>query len=130
MLGVVDQNTLTEELLRAKLLVACSTSGESFGMVITRAFACGTPVVASDIPGYRDVVTDGTGVLVPPGNSDELAAAVTRLLGNERARQRLARTARATALDYNWDSIGSSLVEIYEDVLHRTRRRSTARSAA
>ena len=58
-LGYVDDETLTQELAAAKLLVAPSLGNESFGMTITRAFACATPVVASDIPGYREVVTAG-----------------------------------------------------------------------
>ena len=45
------RTTLTAELLAAKALVAPSLGGESFGMVLTRAFACATPVVASDIAG-------------------------------------------------------------------------------
>ena len=47
-------------------------------MVLTRAFACATPVVASDIPGYRDVMTAETSVAVPPGDAGALAEAVRR----------------------------------------------------
>src|SRR5205807_2267485 len=50
-LGFLSQDELTAELLRAKALVAPSLGGESFGMVLTRAYACATPVVASDIDG-------------------------------------------------------------------------------
>src|SRR5262249_32940777 len=56
-LGFLSQDDLTAELLAAKALVAPSLGGESFGMVLTRAFACAAPVVASDITGYRDVMT-------------------------------------------------------------------------
>ena len=49
-------------------MAAPSLGGESFGMVLTRAFACATPVVASDIEGYRDVMTAETGLSVPPGD--------------------------------------------------------------
>ncbi len=66
-LGFLSQEDLTAELLAAKALVAPSLGGESFGMVLTRAFACATPVVASDITGYRDVMTPETGLLVPAG---------------------------------------------------------------
>ena len=60
-LGFLPQDDLTRELLRAKALAAPSVGQESFGMVLTRAFACAVPVVASDIPGYRAVMTDDTG---------------------------------------------------------------------
>ena len=56
-LGFLTQEDFTRELLAAKALVAPSLGGESFGMVLTRAFGCATPVVASDIAGYRDVMT-------------------------------------------------------------------------
>src|SRR4029079_10606499 len=57
-LGFLSQEDLTAELLRGKALIAPSLGGESFGMVLTRAFACATPVVASDIDGYREVMTE------------------------------------------------------------------------
>ena len=64
-------------LLGADLLCAPSLGGESFGMVLTEAFASGTPVVASDIAGYRDVVRDGhDGLLVPVGDAVELGEAL------------------------------------------------------
>ena len=75
-LGFLPQEQFTEELLAAKALVAPSLGGESFGIVLTRALACATPVVASDIPGYRDVMTPETGVAFPPGDAAALADAV------------------------------------------------------
>jgi phosphatidylinositol alpha-mannosyltransferase len=57
--GFLAQDDLTDTLLRAKALIAPSIGQESFGMVLTRAFACALPVVASDIPGYREVLTPG-----------------------------------------------------------------------
>jgi phosphatidyl-myo-inositol alpha-mannosyltransferase len=117
-LGFISQDELTEELLTAKALVAPSLGGESFGMVLTRAFACATPVVASDIPGYRDVMTDETGVLVPPGDADGLAEAVAGLLGDEPRRERLGAAARRLAQErYSWDDIGRRLAAIYEELV-------------
>lgn len=67
LLGSVSSEWLDQELAQAKLLVAPSLGGESFGMVLTRAFAAATPVVASDIDGYRQLVGEGGGSLVPSG---------------------------------------------------------------
>jgi phosphatidyl-myo-inositol alpha-mannosyltransferase len=116
-LGFLSQDDLTEELLSAKALVAPSLGGESFGMVLTRAFACATPVVASDITGYRDVMTDETGLLVPPDDPDALTGAVSDLLADEPRRQRLGESARRLAQErYSWEDIAGRLSAIYEEL--------------
>ena len=116
-LGFLSQDALTQELLAAKALIAPSLGGESFGMVLTRAFACATPVVASDISGYRGVMEPEAGRLVPPGEPSALADAVVELLADEQAREQLGRSARAIAVErYSWDGIAQRLVEIYESL--------------
>lgn len=86
----------------AELMSACdvfvlSSAWEGFGLVVAEAMACGSLVVATDSGGVREVLGD-TGVLVPPGNSDELARAILRALAmppevvadmTRRARQRV-----------------------------------------
>jgi phosphatidylinositol alpha-mannosyltransferase len=115
LLGFLSQEDLTRELLSAKALAAPSLGGESFGMVLTRAFACATPAVASAIPGYVDVMTPETGVFVPPGASDSLADALADLLGDERRRCELGAAARALARErYAWESIAERLAAIYQ----------------
>jgi len=117
-LGFVDDESLTEELAAAKLLVAPSLGNESFGMTITRAFACATPVVASDIPGYREVLTEGTGALVPPDDPEALAETIADLLGDEAVRVERGRAARARAeSEYAWPLLARRLADCYEGVL-------------
>jgi phosphatidyl-myo-inositol alpha-mannosyltransferase len=119
-LGYVDDDTLTAELAAAKLLVAPSLGNESFGMTITRAFACATPVVASDIPGYREVVTEETGTLVPPDDPEALADAIEALLADEPARAERGRAARERATsEYAWPLLARRLADCYERVLAR-----------
>jgi len=114
-LGFLDQDAFTAELLSAKALAAPSLGGESFGMVLTRAFACATPVVASDISGYREVMTPEAGVLVPPGDPRALADALVGLLEDEPRRSALGAAARDLAEErYSWDDIARRLVQIYE----------------
>jgi phosphatidylinositol alpha-mannosyltransferase len=118
LLGYVDDHTLTRELAAAKLLVAPSLGNESFGMTITRAFACAAPVVASDIPGYREVVTEETGALVPPDDPGALADAIAGLLSDETARIERGRAARERAKsEYAWPILARRLADCYERVL-------------
>jgi len=116
-LGTVSEELLTEELFAASLLVAPSIGRESFGMVLTRAFACATPVVCSDIDGYRDVAGPETSVLVPPADPEALAEAIAGLLADEPRRRALGEAARAVAVErYAWKRIADRLVEIYRQV--------------
>jgi phosphatidylinositol alpha-mannosyltransferase len=114
-LGFLDQDRFTAELLAAKALVAPSLGGESFGMVLTRAFACATPVVASDISGYRAVMTPETSVPFPPGDEHALADAVVGLLADEPRRAAMGAAGRQLAeRRYAWDAIAARLLDIYE----------------
>lgn len=117
LLGFLSQDDFTAELVAAKALVAPSLGGESFGMVLTRAFACATPVVASDIPGYRDVMTSATSVPVPPGDPGALVEAVSALLADEPRRVALGAAARLLAIEkYSWDDIARRLLRVYESL--------------
>jgi phosphatidyl-myo-inositol alpha-mannosyltransferase len=115
LLGVVVGEPLTSELGSAKALVAPSLGGESFGMVLARAFSCATPVVASDIPGYAEVMSPDVGVTVPPGNVAALAHALIGLLQDESRRRAMGAAARTRAVErYAWPRLAPRLIEIYE----------------
>jgi phosphatidylinositol alpha-mannosyltransferase len=121
-LGFLSQEELTRELLTAKALVAPSLGGESFGMVLTRAFACALPVVASDIPGYRDVMTPDTGLSVASGDPSALVQGVAALLEDEPRRRAAGSAARELARErYGWDAIAERLLGIYELVTGSAR---------
>jgi phosphatidyl-myo-inositol alpha-mannosyltransferase len=99
------------------MLVAPSLGQESFGMVLTRAFACGLPAVASDIPGYREVLDASASVAVPPGDESALADAVSALVDDEAARARMGEAARELAVGrYSWPRIARRLEAVYERV--------------
>jgi phosphatidylinositol alpha-mannosyltransferase len=116
-LGFLSQEDYTRELQSVKALVAPSLGGESFGMVLTRAFACATPVVASDIPGYREVMSPDAGITFPAGDEHALAEAVEWIVGDEERRRRLGEEARRIAVSrYSWEDVARRLVDIYERV--------------
>ena len=117
-LGKVDDATKVQILREADVLAAPSLGGESFGMVLTEAFAAGTPVVASDIAGYRDVVRDGVdGVLVPRGDAAALGEALRALALDPARRDALAADAAQSAEQYAWPRVAAQVLEAYEDAI-------------
>jgi len=118
LLGGLYEDQLTEELERASVLAAPALGGESFGMVLTRAFASATPAVASDIEGYAAVATPESAVLVPPGEPEPLGRELVALLEDETRRRRLGEGARKVAGAYSWDPIARRLLAIYEELVN------------
>ena len=117
-LGKVDDETKDRELGQADVLSAPSLGGESFGMVLTEAFAAGTPVVASNIPGYRGVVRDGVdGVLVPPGDAQALAEVLRDLHEEPERRAEMARAAVHDVQRFAWPHVAGEVLEAYEDAI-------------
>ena len=115
--GFLSQDELTRTLLGAKALVAPSLGQESFGMVLTRAFACALPVVASDIPGYREVLDPQVAVAVEPDDPRALIEAIAALVDDEPRREAMGEAARELAVErYGWHGIAIRLTEIYERV--------------
>ncbi len=83
----------------------CPSPKEGWGLTVIEANACGAPVVASRSPGLVESVRDGeTGLLVPHGDVDALAAALVRLLRNRDERLRLAEGGRRWAASFDWET--------------------------
>ncbi len=82
----------------ATVTVVPSTWAESFGLTVVEGMAAGTAVIASAVGGIPELMRDGeSGLLVPPGNPEALAAALRRLLDNDSLRVQLGRRARQEA---------------------------------
>jgi phosphatidylinositol alpha-mannosyltransferase len=117
-LGKVDEETKRRHLREADVLCAPSLGGESFGMVLTEAFAAGTPVVASNIAGYSDVVRDGIdGTLVPRDDPQALAQRLFELAHDPARRAEMAASARERAERYAWPRVAAEVLECYEDAI-------------
>jgi phosphatidylinositol alpha-mannosyltransferase len=116
--GRVSGDDLWAELHRADVLCAPSLSGESFGMVLTEAFAAGTPVIASAIAGYNDVVSDGVdGLLVPPGDPQRLAEELQRIHHEPERLREMGEAARRSAQRYAWPRVADQVTAVYEQAI-------------
>ena len=117
-LGRVDDEVKHAALVDADVLCAPSLGGESFGMVLTEAFAAGTPVVASDIAGYRDVVMHGeNGLLFPRGDATALAETLRDLAEDPAVTRRMGTAAAQTAQRYAWPRVAEQIAGAYEDAV-------------
>ena len=82
--------------------------------------AAGRAVVASDLPGYRSVITPGSnGVLFPPGDVAALGQAITALVQDADRRRALADRGRARSLDFAWPRVTDRLETVYREVVSR-----------
>ena len=109
-LGSVGDDEKRHLLSTASALVAPSLYGESFGLIVIEAMASGTPVVASDIDGYR-TAAGGCASLFVPGDANDLYRALRDALSSdERARQR----GRERAAQFSMSLLIDHYLEIYE----------------
>ena len=106
-------------------IYACPTTKASFGITLLESMACATPIVCSDILGFRDVVEDGREALMTPrGDRDALADALVRLLDDEGLRIQLGTTGRHESMQYSWPRVTSQVLQVYHAVLgQRVARR-------
>jgi phosphatidylinositol alpha-mannosyltransferase len=120
MLGRVDDDRLASYLKAADVYLGPATGGESFGIVLAEAMAAGLPIVASDIPGYRDVARDGLeAVLVPAGDPEALALGVQRVLDDPALATSLGERGRERAREFDWDTVTDRVEAMYREVLQR-----------
>jgi len=117
-LGQIAEHDKLNRLARASVFCAPSLRGESFGLVLLEAMAAHTPVVASDIDGYRSVVQDSVnGVLVPPGDPAALAHALREVATSKALADRLATAGDERAEQLSMRRLAQRYLEIYREVL-------------
>ena len=127
-LGHVPSSDLPRWYATGDVFVSPATGNESFGIVLAEAMASGRPVVASDIPGYRTVVTpEVDGIVAPPGDAAALAEQLVRVANDEGLRHALAQRGRQRSLDFAWPRVTDAIEGVYRDAL---ARRSAVPSAA
>jgi glycosyltransferase involved in cell wall biosynthesis len=113
-LGSVSDDALPRYYASVDATILPSIHGaEAFGMVLLESMACGTPVVASDLPGVRTVAMHG-GVVTPPGDATQLALSIRQVLEKELPREEIR---GAIMKKYTWDVVTDRVEEIYRSLV-------------
>ncbi|HLQ48152.1 MAG TPA: glycosyltransferase family 4 protein, partial [Candidatus Dormibacteraeota bacterium] len=124
-LGRVSDEEKAQLYRTADVYVSPATGGESFGIVLLEAMAAGTPIVASDIHGYKGVLRRGReGLLVPPREPKELAGAIARLLRDDELRAEMGRAGTARAQEFSWERVTAKVDDFYSLVIRRLAARN------
>ena len=119
-LGRVSDAEKAQLYKTADVYVSPATGGESFGIVLLEAMAAGTAIVCSDIHGYKGVVRRGReGLLVPPRQPRELAAAIDSLIDDPALRERMGAAGRDRAEDFSWPRVTAKVEDYYGFVIRR-----------
>jgi len=125
-LGVSDRILFRESVDQATLLsfysecdvVVLPSRNEGWGLSLMEAMACTKPVVATRVGGIPELVRDGVdGILVEPGDLQQLTAAVVRLLSSSELRQRMGAAGRERVKAFSWDDAARRVMAAYESAL-------------
>src|SRR5581483_7522569 len=102
----------------ADVYCAPNTGAESQGIVLLEAMAAGTPIVASNIEGFADVVSHKSdGLLVPPEDVEALAAALLKVIQDQDLRESMGRAGAAKAERYSWEHVSQRVLDFYGEIL-------------
>jgi phosphatidylinositol alpha-mannosyltransferase len=120
--GRVSDEELPRYYRSCTVFCAPSTGFESFGIVLLEAMATGKPTVATNIPGYRDLLDDGQeGFLAEPKNERSLAEALIRILRDPQMQRSMGDRGRAKAQQYSWRQVALRVLDVYEELLDKKR---------
>ncbi len=123
-LGVISEQEKIRRIRGADVLCAPSMHGESFGVILLEGMAAGTPVVASDLVGYRNVARpDQDALLTPPGDAVALAAALEQVLDGGPQIADLVASAEQRAASFSLESLAKRYLDLYDEA--RRRRASS-----
>ena len=123
--GLVEPPKVHEQLARASVLIlpnpaSAISSRFTSPLKLFEYMAAGRPIVASDLPALREVLSpDDNAVLVAPGSAPALAAGIRRVLDDTGLAGRIANRALETVADFSWDRRAERLEALLNDVLGR-----------
>jgi glycosyltransferase involved in cell wall biosynthesis len=118
-LEAVNRENVVKLIQGAGALVQPSNY-EGFGLPVVEAMASGCPVVASDIPAFREI-TAGAALLVPPDDVDRLATALLDLVKSPDLRRSLSEQGLSRSRDFSWDQCARETLDVYHDAASRKR---------
>lgn len=108
----------TIPLIRGSILLIQPSFAEGISATLLESMACKTPIIATNIGGNKELfVHNKTGILIEPGNSNELLKEIMRMLNDQNLRDEIARSAYDAVQKYDWSNVGQLYLDLYEKLL-------------
>lgn len=117
--GHVTPEDLPRYYASCDLYCSPATGAESFGIVLLEAMATQTPIVCSDIPGYRTIMADGReGLFFKACDPRSLAGRIVHLLKDHNLRKEMGANGRRKAIEYDWKKVTKRVLDFYHEALN------------
>jgi glycosyltransferase involved in cell wall biosynthesis len=108
----------TIPLIRGSSLLIQPSFAEGISATLLESMACKTPIIATHIGGNKELlIHNKTGILIEPGNSNELLKEIMRMLNNQNLRDEIARSAYDAVQKYDWSNVGQLYLDLYKKLL-------------
>lgn len=119
-LGQISEHDKPSLFATADIFCSPATHGESFGIVLLEAMACGVPVIAGNNPGYRSVIKGEEGILVDPADTNEFASNIVQLALSKEQRRTRGEAGLKRTQEFTWPKIVDDLEDLYiENLLEK-----------
>lgn len=118
--GRIDDQELKRRMTAADILVAPATGGESFGIILLEAMATKCAIIASDIPGYREVARGGKeSLLVEHSNVEALREAIEDLIQNKEKQAALIQSSSRRVREFAIEKVVDNYIDIYKTAIEQ-----------
>ena len=108
----------TISLIRGSILLIQPSFAEGISATLLESMVCKTPIIATNIGGNKELfVHNKTGILIEPGNSNELLKEIMRMLNDQNLRVEIARSAYNEVQKYDWSNVGQLYLDLYHKLL-------------
>ena len=114
--GLRDSLQQKVQIMQEAWVLVFPSSREGFGLVVVEANACGTPTIATNVPGLRETVGMVIQVLCTR-DIDALANSIKRVLKDNELREKLSKRAFEWSMQFDWDKTSEKMLKVLEDIV-------------